>query len=72
MYPQSSTPTTTPSLLDLRARVIAVRGAQQHGQASIEDLYAAADAYIAALRQYKRRTGRRLTIPNRAYLLRAL
>ncbi len=60
------------SPLDLRARVLDVRSAYQSGQCPIEALYTAADDYIAALREYKKRTGRKLTIPSRAYILRAL
>ncbi len=60
------------SLLELKDKVIVVRNAYQHGQVPIEELYKATDAYIAALAEYKKRTKRRISIPSRAYLIRAL
>lgn len=59
-------------LLDLRDKVIDLIHRQHRGEATVDDLYAAADAYIAGLRAYKKRTGKRLTIPGRSYLIRAL
>ena len=42
------------------------------GEITLDALYAAADAYIAALRTYKRTSGKRFAIPSRSYLIRAL
>jgi hypothetical protein len=56
----------------LRDAVILARARYHRGEISVDALYAAADAYIAELRAYKKRTGKRMSIPNRAYLLRAL
>ena len=42
------------------------------GEITIDDLYAVADAYIVYLKEYKRKSGKKLTIPNRAYLIRAI
>ena len=44
----------------------------QAGEITIDELYAAADVYIKFLRDYKKRTGKRLSIPSRAYLIRAV
>ena len=60
------------SMLDMRDHVIAARSRFHRGEITLDDLYAVADRYIAALREYKKRTGKRLAIPSRAYLLRAL
>jgi hypothetical protein len=61
-----------PNLLVLKDRVRLARSAYQHGQAPQSTLDTAADAYIAALKAYKRRTGRKLSIPSRAYIIRAV
>jgi len=47
---------------------------QQYGQGliTIDDLYKKADDYIATLKDYRKKTGKKFTIPNRAYLIRAL
>ena len=62
----------TASPIDLRSKLQAARAAHQHGQLDLDGLYAAADEYIAALRAYKKRTGRRISIPSRAYIIRAV
>ena len=62
----------TASPIDLHSKLIAARAAHQQGQIDLDTLYAVADEYIAALRAYKRRTGRRLSIPSRAYIIRAV
>ena len=61
-----------PTLLDLREDVIQVRALHRTGHATIDQLYRAADAYIAALREWRTRTGRAFPVPSRGYLLRAL
>ena len=59
--------------LELRSQVIVAKQQFGLGEITIDQLYAAADAYIEALREYKRRTGnKRLNIPSRGYLIRAL
>lgn len=63
---------TTASPIDLRSKLQAARAAHQQGQIDIDALYAVADEYIAALRAYKTRTGRRISIPSRAYIIRAV
>lgn len=55
-----------------RDRVLQVREQNQKGQATKAELDAAADAYIAAIKAHAVSTGRRLPVPGRAYLLRAL
>ena len=60
------------SPLELREKVILARGRYNQGEITQEELYLAVDAYITALRAYKKRTGKQLSIPSRAYLLRAL
>lgn len=58
---------------DARNNVITTRQAFGRGEATVEQLYAAADAYIAALTAYKKATGnKKMRIPNRGYILRAL
>ena len=63
---------TQPSAIQLRDNVLTQRANYSRGLASLDDLYAAADAYIAALKAYRKASGKRFTIPSRAYLLRAL
>jgi len=41
------------------------------GKIDIDQLYASADAYIEALKQYKQCTGKKFRIPSRGYLIRA-
>ena len=61
-----------PNALTLRNDLIIARAKHQQGAITTDELYQSADAYIAALREYKKRTGKKLTIPSRAYLIRAL
>lgn len=58
--------------LELRDKVIEARRLWGQGQITTDELNATADKYIDALKMYKKTTGKKLTIPNRAYLLRAL
>lgn len=58
--------------IQLRSKLIESKQAFGRGEITIEQLYAAADAYIAAIRDYAKRTGKRITIPSRAYLIRAV
>ena len=58
---------------ELRTQLLETKHRFGRGEATIDDLYAAADAYIEAMKEYKRRTGdRNLRIPARGYLIRAL
>lgn len=58
--------------LELRTQAIEAKQRFGRGEISVDDLYAAADAYIAALKTYKKATGKKLSITSRAYLIRAL
>jgi hypothetical protein len=58
--------------MDLRNELIDTKRRFGQGAATIDVLYSAADAYIAALKAFKKSTGKRLTIPSRAYLIRAI
>lgn len=58
--------------LELRDKVIEARRLWGQGQLTTDELNATADKYIDALKAYKKKTGKKLSIPNRAYLLRAL
>jgi len=58
---------------ELRNQLITAK--QQFGrqEITIEQLYAAADAYIESIKAFKKRTGdKKLRIPDRGYLIRAL
>jgi len=57
--------------LELKDRLVKAKDLYTMGKISIDDLYAAADAYIDALREYKKRTGKKFAIPSRGYLIRA-
>ena len=61
-----------PDALTLRNDLIIARAQHAQGTITTDALYLKADAYIAALREYKKRTGKKLTIPSRSYLIRAL
>ena len=63
-------PEKTP--LECRAAVLAAREQFGRGEIPESQLFAAADAYIQSLKDWKKRTGRKLRIPTRAYVLRAL
>lgn len=59
--------------LECRAAVIAARQLYGQGQITEAELYAACDEYIAAIKTFKKRTGnKKLPIPTRSYILRAL
>jgi hypothetical protein len=58
---------------ELRNQLVTAK--QQFGrqEITIEQLYAAADAYIESIKAFKKRTGdKKLRIPDRGYLIRAL
>lgn len=58
--------------LELREKVIEAKRLFGQGLIDVDALYAAADAYIDALKAFKKRTKAKLNIPTRAYLIRAL
>lgn len=59
--------------LECRAALIAARREWGQGQITEAQLYAVADTYIEAIKAYKKRTGnKKLSIPTRAYLIRAI
>lgn len=52
-----------------------IEAKQRFGRNEItqDDLYAAADAYIEAIKDFKKRTGnKKLSVPSRGYLIRAI
>ena len=58
---------------ELRNAFIATKHRWGRNEATVEELYAAADAYIEAIKEFKKRTkNKKLAVPTRAYLLRAL
>jgi hypothetical protein len=58
--------------LELRQKLIESIHAFNRSEISPDDLYAIADAYIAALKEYAKRTKKKFRIPSRGYLIRAL
>ena len=58
--------------LELREKVIESKRLYGQGLIDVDALYAAADAYIEALKAFKKRTKAKLAIPSRAYIIRAL
>ena len=61
----------------LRDKVIAMRDAYHRGQATLDQMHAAADEYIAAVTLHVREHGspelkKKFRPPSRAYILRAL
>ena len=61
------------SPIELRSKLIEAKQQFGRNEITIDALYAVADAYIDALREYKKRTGnKKLNIPARGYLIRAL
>ena len=58
--------------LELREKVIEAKRLYGQGIITIDDLYAAADAYIESIRAFKQRTKAKIAIPSRGYIIRAL
>lgn len=58
--------------LELRDKLIESKRLYGQGLIGIDALYAAADEYIDALKAFKQRTKAKLSIPSRAYIIRAL
>lgn len=63
---------TAMSALDLRDKLLEARRRFGRQEITVDELYAAADAYIAALKEYKKRSGKKFAIPSRSYVIRAL
>lgn len=62
----------TPAISDARTHLIDTIRRHKRAEVSLEVLYAAADAYIAAIQAHAKATGRKFPIPRRGYLIRAL
>lgn len=61
------------SALDLKFKLQEAKQQFGRNEITIDQLYVAADAYIEALKEFKKRTkNKKLAIPNRGYLIRAL
>jgi len=58
--------------MQLRNRLIESKKQYGRGEISVDELLAVADAYIAAIAAYKKATGKRFSIPNGGYLIRAI
>jgi DNA-directed RNA polymerase sigma subunit (sigma70/sigma32) len=58
--------------LELRQQVIEARIRFGHSEISIDELYRICDLYREAIREYSKRSKKKIRIPSRAYLLRAL
>lgn len=58
--------------MDLRNQVIEARQKYGRGEITVTELHTVADRYIESLKEYKRVKKVKLSIPSRAYLLRAL
>lgn len=58
--------------IELRHNLQLTKQAFGRGEATVDDLYAAADKYIAALREFKKRTKAKINIPSRSYIIRAI
>lgn len=58
---------------EYRSQLIVAKQQFGRNEISTEQLYAAADAYIEAIKEFKRRTGnKKLPVPSRGYLIRAI
>jgi hypothetical protein len=61
-----------PTPMELRNAFLQAKRLHSQGLISTDALYAAADAYIIALKDYRRSSKRQFAIPTRAYLIRSL
>ncbi len=61
-----------PTAMQLRERLVEQRARYYQGGITIDQLHACADEYIAALKAYRKASGKRFSVPCRAYLIRAL
>lgn len=58
--------------LELRTKLIIAKQEYGQGNLTTDELYAIADEYIESLKVYKKTKNKKLAIPSRAYLIRAL
>ena len=59
--------------LQLRDSLLTAKQQFGRNEIGLDELYAAADAYIESIKEFKKRTGdKKLRVPNRSYLIRAL
>lgn len=63
-------PAMTP--MELRNKVIEAKKAFGRNEITVDELNAIADKYIEALKKFKKDKKAKITIPSRAYLIRAL
>lgn len=61
-----------PKAAELRAKLLDAKAAHLRGKITAEQLHAIADEYIAFLKDYRKRSGKKFSIPSRAYLIRAI
>jgi hypothetical protein len=59
------------SALDLKFKLQEAKQKFGRNEITIEQLYVVADAYIAALTEFKKRTKAKISIPSRGYIIRA-
>lgn len=59
------------SALDLKFKLQEAKQQFGRNEITVEQLYIAADAYIAALTEFKKRTKAKISIPSRGYIIRA-
>lgn len=59
--------------LELRDRLLTAKQRFGRNEIGVNELYAAADAYIESIKEFKKRTGnKKLKVPSRSYIIRAL
>lgn len=63
---------TNNEVLHLRSLLVEAIRSHRRGLLRLDALYEAADRYRDGIRQYAKAKGRRMKIPTRAYLIRAL
>ena len=57
--------------LELKDKLCEAIKAHGKGEAGEDVLFAAADAYIESLKEYKKKTGNKFRLPSRGYIIRA-
>lgn len=58
--------------MELRNQLIKAKKAFGRNEITINELHAAADKYIEALKKFKKEKKAKISIPSRAYIIRAL
>ena len=58
--------------IELKEQLRLAKGAFHRGEIDIDALYAAADAYIEAIKAFKKRTKAKISVPTRGYIIRAV